>query len=45
MNTENPKIVHNLTALSALGLARCCGLSVSKGLTLVLLNLIQSLNI
>jgi hypothetical protein len=36
MNTENPKIVDNLTALlSALGLARCsCGLSVSKKLTL-----------
>jgi hypothetical protein len=35
MNTEKPEIVHNLTALSALGLAVCSyGLSVSKGLTL-----------
>jgi hypothetical protein len=35
MNTENPKIVSNLTALSALGLAVCSGgLSISFGLTL-----------
>jgi hypothetical protein len=35
MKTENPKIVHNLTALSAIGLAMCSGgLSVSKGVTL-----------
>jgi hypothetical protein len=35
MNTENPKIVSNLTALSALVLAVCSGgLSISFGLTL-----------
>jgi hypothetical protein len=35
MNTENPKIVHNLTALSAIGLAGCSGgLSISFGVTL-----------
>jgi hypothetical protein len=35
MNTENPKIVHNLTSLSAFGLAVCSGgLSISFGLTL-----------
>jgi hypothetical protein len=35
MNTENPKIVHNLTALSAFGLAVCSGgMSISFGLTL-----------
>jgi hypothetical protein len=35
MNTENPKIVYNLTALSALVLAVCSGgLSISFGLTL-----------
>jgi hypothetical protein len=35
MNTENPKIVSNLTALSALVLAVCSGgLSLYKGVTL-----------
>jgi hypothetical protein len=35
MKTENPKIVHNLTALSAIGLAVCSGgLSIAFGLTL-----------
>jgi hypothetical protein len=35
MKTENPKIVRNLTALSAIGLAMCSGgLSISFGLTL-----------
>jgi hypothetical protein len=35
MNTENPKIVRNLTALSAIGLAMCSGgLSIAFGLTL-----------
>ena len=35
MNTKNPKIVRNLTALSAIGLALCsAGLSISFGVTL-----------